>query len=85
MTPICRTILIAALGFFVVSAAVLLVSSANAVLSSDLIAGGELVTNANDGDAKATMSVHGAKIALGSNANAVLSLDLVASGGYQCQ
>ncbi len=81
MTPICRTILIAALGFFVVSAAVLLVSSANAVLSSDLIAGGELVTNANDGDAKATMSVHGAKIALGSNANAVLSLDLVASGG----
>ena len=28
MTPICRTILIAALGIFVVSAAVLLVSSA---------------------------------------------------------
>ena len=81
MTPICRTILIAAWGIFVVSAAVLLVSSANAVLSSDLIAGGELVTNANEGDAKATMSVHGAKIALGSNANAVLSLDLVASGG----
>ena len=40
-----------------------------------------MVTNANDGDAKATMPVHGAKIALGRNANAVLSLDLVASGG----
>ena len=81
MTPICRTILIAALGIFVVSAAVLLVSSANAVLSSDLIAGGELVTG-DDGDRiKGTLSEHGAKIALGSNANAVLSLDLVASGG----
>ena len=81
MTPICRTILIAALGIFVVSAAVLLVSSANAVLSSDLIAGGELVTG-DDGDRiKGTLSEHGAKVALGNNANAVLSLDLIASGG----
>ena len=81
MISLNRTLLIAAIGLFVLVGVNFLRSSADADLPPELIAGGELVTNANDRDAKATVSVHGAKIGLGSNANAVLSLDLVASGG----
>ena len=81
MIPVFRLLLTPVVCLFVLTGAVLVASSEDAVSSLDLIAGGELVSG-EDGDwVKGTLLEHGAKVALGSNANAVLSLDLISDGG----
>ncbi|MDE2887999.1 MAG: hypothetical protein OXR72_07265 [Gemmatimonadota bacterium] len=81
MNPVFRRFVIAVVGLSVLTGAVLVASSEDAVSSPELIAGGDLYTVGDGGSVKGTLSEFGAKMALGNNANAVLSLDLIADGG----
>ena len=81
MKPVFRLLLISVVGLSASAGAVLVASSEDAVLSPELIAGGELYTGGDGASVKGTLSEYGAKIALGNNANAVLSLDLISDGG----
>ena len=81
MNSIYRTLLLAALGFFVVTGAVFVGSKADADLPREQIAVSEWDAVEDDARARSMMREHAAKVALGNNANAVLSLDLIANGG----